>query len=307
LLRTSGRGRDAANNDRHGENTDRNTGKSAGGTDYILTLYEKRVDEADLPYFLGLVDYLSANGIACPAAIHGRDGRALRHLAGRPATLFTFLDGLAVQTVTADHCRQLGAGMAELHLAAMNFPMRRENSLSVSGWRRLADEIAGRADEVEIGLGSIIDGELDHLSCNWPQDLPRGIIHADLFPDNVFFLGGALSGFIDFYFACNDLLAYDLAICLNAWCFSEAPTVTFERDLASALISGYDAIRPLTDDEIASIPILARGAALRFLLTRLFDFLNQPAGALVRPKDPLQYAVRLAFHQNAQGPQSYGF
>ena len=273
-------------------------------TDYILTLYERRVAEADLPYFLGLVDHLSAKGIACPAAVHGRDGAALRRLAGRPAALFTFLDGLAIQRIGADHCRDLGAGLAGLHLAGADFAMTRANNLSVAGWRNLVDQTRARADETAPGLGRLIAQETKDVAADWPADLPHGVIHADLFPDNVFFLDGHLSGFIDFYFACNDLLAYDLAICLNAWCFDDAHQ--FDAGKAAALFAGYGAVRPLDAAEAASMPVLARGAALRFLLTRLYDIQNRPDGALVQTKDPLEFLAKLEFHRAAQGPQTYG-
>ncbi len=275
-----------------------------GGTDYILTLYEKRVEEGDLPYFLGLIDHLSDKGLACPAAVHGRDGNALRYLAGRPAAIFTFLDGLAVQRITPAHCRQLGSGLAALHLAAKSFPMHRQNNLSLEGWRELATSTKDRADEIVPGLAQLIDESIEDLSKCWPADLPSGIIHADLFPDNVFFLNNELSGFIDFYFACNDFLAYDLAICLNAWCFG--PDHSFDAQNAAALFAGYAEKRPLQDAEIAAMPVLARGAALRFLLTRLFDLLNHPEGALVKPKDPAEYIAKLKFFHATKVPGDYG-
>ena len=278
--------------------------KEGVATDYILTLYEKRVALDDLPYFLNLIDHLSAKNIACPAAIHGIDGAALRNLAGRPAAIFTFLDGIAVRHATARHCRDLGAGLAALHLAAADFADQRANNLSLDGWRQLAGETRRRADEVAPGLAAIIDAELEFLTDAWPGDLPTGVIHADLFPDNVFFLDGKLSGFIDFYFACNDLLAYDIAVCLNAWCFTDENN--FAPASSAALIAAYGTIRPLSPPEIAALPILARGAALRFLLTRLYDFLNLQKGALVQPKDPLEYLARLQFHQQAKNPGAYG-
>ena len=271
---------------------------------YILTLYEKRVARAELPFFLGLMDHLAARGYPCPTPIHGRDGAALRDLCGRPAAIVSFLAGMWPRRITPDHCRALGAAAAELHVAAKGFALSRGNDLSLPGWQRLAAATAGRADEMAPGLARIVADEVAFLEGAWPDALPTGVIHADLFPDNVFFLHDVLSGVIDFYFACNDSLAYDIAICLNAWCFE--PGGDFNVTKARGLIGGYATVRPLSRDEIDALPLLARGAALRFLLTRLYDWLNHPEGAFVRPKDPLEYLHKLRFHQQAAGPADYG-
>lgn len=271
---------------------------------FILTLYEKRVAREDLPFFLSLMDHLAARDIACPTPIHGRDSAALRELAGRPAAIVSFLSGLWVRKPRAAHCAKLGRAMAEMHLAGENFGIHRDNVLSVEGWRSLVEACTERADEVSPGLADHLLAELAALDAGWPQDLPAGIIHADLFPDNVFFIGEELSGLIDFYFACNDFLAYDLAVCLNAWCFE--PDVSFNITKARALLAAYSAVRPLSAEEIESLPLLARGAAFRFLLTRLYDWLHHVEGALVRPKDPLEYLKKLRFHQGVTGPGAYG-
>ncbi len=271
---------------------------------YILTLYEKRVAPADLPFFLGFMDHLAAKGIACPTPIHGRDGKALRSLAGRPAAIVSYLAGVWPRRVTAVHCAGLGRAMALFHLAGRDYPRQRTNALSLGGWRRLHEQVRGRADEVAPGLTNKIASEIDALTAHWPVDLPNGIIHGDLFPDNVFFLGDKVSGIIDFYFACNDALAYDLAICLNAWCFE--PDGDFNITKARQMLSAYREVRPITDDELAALPWLARGAALRFLLTRTFDWLNRPEGAWVKPKNPLEYLKKLNFHQTVKGPGAYG-
>lgn len=265
------------------------------GGSFILTLYEKRVAEADLPFFLGLMEHLARRGVTCPQPVKNRAGVALGRLAGRPAVIVTFLDGYSVHHPEAANCAALGALLANLHLATADFTAQRANALSVGAWRPLFSPFAARADEVEPGLRDLIEQELDHLERNWPSDLPSGVIHADLFPDNAFFLGDRISGVIDFYFACNDAYAYDLAICLNAWCFDAAHR--FEADKAAALIGAYRGARPLSADEIDAFPTLARGAAMRFLLTRFVDWLNVPPGALVRPKDPREYLAKLRFHQ----------
>jgi homoserine kinase type II len=271
---------------------------------FILTLYERRVAPEDLPFFLDLMDHLAARGVPCPTPIHGRDGRALRTLAGRPATIVTFLRGRSVGRPQVAHCAALGGALARVHREAADFPGRRANALSLPGWRALLDACLTGADTVLPGLGVELAAELEGLEASWPAHLPSGVIHGDLFPDNVFFEGFEVTGIIDFYFACNDLVAYDLAVCLNAWCFE--PDGQFNITKARRMLEGYTAVRPLSPAEIEALPLLCRGAALRFLLTRLFDWLNQVDGALVRPKDPLEYWRKLRFHRRVAGPAAYG-
>lgn len=271
---------------------------------FILTLYEKRVRQSDLPFFLNLMEHLAARGLTCPQPVKARDGSMLGVLAGRPAAIVTFLDGLWIRRPEARHCAALGEALAKLHRAGADFPMRRDNALSVGGWEPLFRAAEARADEVLPGLAVAIAEELSHLERSWPKGLPEGVIHADLFPDNVFFLGDKLSGLIDFYFACTDAFAYDLAICLNAWCFETDGSFNITKGMA--LINGYERVRKLGADEIAALPVLARGSALRFMLTRLVDWLNVPPGALVKPKDPLEYVKKLRFHQKVASAREYG-
>lgn len=262
---------------------------------YILTLYEKRVDAADLPFFLGLMEHLAARGIPCPLPVHDRDGALMQRIEGRPAAVITFLDGVSLERIEPAHCHGVGAALAALHAAGGDFPMGRPNDLGPAGWRRLADQHTGRVDDVDAGLGPLIRQEMAALEAAWPTGLPQGVIHADLFPDNVLFLDDTVSGIIDFYFACTDMLAYDLAICLNAWCFDSAHC--YDHRLGLALIAGYESVRPLLAAERAALGLLARGAAMRFLMTRLHDWLTPTPGAIVRPKDPRDYAARLRFWQ----------
>jgi len=271
---------------------------------FILTLYEKRVHEEDLPYFLGLMEHLSEKGLVCPRPVRDIKGEALGRLAGRPAAIVTFLDGMSVKRPAASHCRALGEALARLHRGGADFAVTRRNALSVGGWRPLFEAAAPRADSVTKGLSAEIETALSALERGWPTELPVGNIHADLFPDNVFFIGKELSGVIDFYFACTDALAYDLAVCLNAWCFE--PDCSFNRTKGQAFLSGYRGLRPLEAAEIEALPLLARGAALRFLLTRLVDWLNVPQGALVRPKDPIEYLRKLRFHGRVASAAEYG-
>jgi homoserine kinase type II len=271
---------------------------------FILTLYEKRVAAKDLPFFLGLMEHLHARGITCPQPVKNRAGEVLGKIAGRPAAVITFLDGMWLRRPTAAHCAALGTALAKLHLAGLDFERKRTNALSVEGWRPLYDICCTRADEVQRDLRTCLFDELAHLEGAWPKRLPQGVIHADLFPDNVFFLGDTLSGLIDFYFACNDALAYDVAICLNAWCFESDQS--FNVTKGRSLLTAYAAARPLSAAEIDALPLLARGAALRFLLTRLVDWFDVPPGALVRPKDPLEYYRKLRFHQRVKTARDYG-
>src|SRR3984885_3638942 len=272
---------------------------------FILTLYEKRGARGDLPVFLGLMTPLASRRISCPPPLKDKNGEALSVLAGRPAAIINFLEGVWPRKPNVAHCAGIGQALAKMHLAGADFPMSRANALSVSGWRSLFEQAAARADEVQHGLRDFIGAELDHLEGNiWPTNLPQGVIHADLFPDNVFFLGDQLSAMIDFTFACTDTLAYDVAICLNAWCFESDHS--FNVTKARAFLSAYGRERKMSEAEQAALPLLARGSALRFLLTRLVDFLNVPAGALVRPKDPLEYARKLRFQQGVSSLRDYG-
>ena len=271
---------------------------------YILTLYEKRVDPGDLPFFLGLMQHLADGGLSCPLPVARRDGGMLGELAGRPAALISFLEGVWLRKPEARHCREVGAALAAMHVAGEGFAITRENALSVAGWRPLWNKSESRADEVEAGLADEIRNELDFLESHWPSGLPSGVIHADLFPDNVFFLDDHFSGLIDFYFACNDYFAYDLSVCLNAWCFEKDWSYNITKGMA--LIEGYRSVRPLSDAEIDALPVLARGSALRFFLTRLYDWIMTPPGAMVTKKDPKEYLRKLRFHQHVRTAAEYG-
>ena len=277
------------------------TGGSKGGGQFMVTLYEKRVDPKDLPFFLGLMDHLADRGIVCPRPIHGKDGKALRTLAGKPAAITSFLHGMWPRRMTVAHCGPVGEALAGLHLAGLDFKVRRPNALSVAGWRPLWE---GSRRHIDAALDRELGAEIEFFEANWPKELPAGVIHADLFNDNVFFLNEKLSGLIDFYFACNDLLAYDVAICLNAWCFEIDNS--FNATKARALLQGYEKVRKLEDVERKALPLLARGSALRFALTRLYDWVHTPADALVKRKDPQEYLAKLRFHRGVSSLADYG-
>ncbi|MDD2876310.1 MAG: homoserine kinase [Acidiphilium sp.] len=272
--------------------------------DFILTLYEKRVDPAELPWFLGLMEHLAAKSLPCPLPVRARDGNNLNQLAGHTAAITTFLPGIWPRRPNAAHCAPLGEALARLHVAGTDYAPTRVNALGPHGWQPLFAQCAGSADEVQPGLTAKLAAALDRIVAQWPQHLPRGQIHADLFPDNVFFLDGAISGLIDFYFAATDLFAYDIAVCLNAWCFEA--DYSFNLTKSRALLRGYQSVRPLDPAEAAALPVLCQGAAIRFLLTRLYDWINTPAGALVTRKDPIAYYRRLRFHAQTQSVADYG-
>lgn len=271
---------------------------------FILTIYEKRVNPAELPFFMQLMEALAAKGIPAPRPMIAKDGQPLRTIKNKPAALVTFLDGVSPRKPSANQCRALGEAMARMHLALADFPLRRQNNLGAHAWAKLFEGRNNAAENLKEGESGRVAADLEFLAQSWPANLPAGIVHADLFPDNALFLGDRLSGIIDFYFACTDALAYDLAVSLNSWCFE--PSGEYNLTKGRAMISGYESVRPLQDDERIALPILARGAAMRFFLTRLVDWDSTPAGALVRPKNPGEYAAKLAFHRAATGPGDYG-
>jgi homoserine kinase type II len=271
---------------------------------YILTLYEKRVDENDLPFFLALIEHLAARGLNCPQPVKNRDGGALGRIAGRPAAMVTFLEGMWRRNPNVRCCAAVGEALAKLHRAGADFTGSRCNAMGLAAWHALFGEARARADELQPGLAADIAKELGYLTESWPRHLPRGVIHADLFPDNVLFIGDDISGLIDFYFACTDQLAYDVAICLNAWCFE--PDGSFNITKGMAFFRAYEAVRKLDASEAEAFVVLARGAALRFALTRLVDWLNVPANAMVHPKDPLEYAKKLRFYQQTGSTRELG-
>ena len=279
--------------------------QAGGGQRYILTLYEKRVDEADLPFFMDLLDHLGARGCRVPRFIADRDGRRLQQLAGRPACLIEFLTGISVTEPTPAQARAAGAALGSLHKAAQGFAGERRNALDKAGWHALAARCGEDLDQIQPGLAPRVADELAWLDAHWPGNLPHSVIHADLFPDNMLMLGDEVTGLIDFYFSCTDVRAYDLAVTHSAWCFSNDGATWFG-ERAAALGAGYAEAHGLTEAERAAFPALCRGAALRFLLTRAYDWINTPADALVTRKDPLAYLHRLDFYAKADPAELLG-
>jgi len=262
---------------------------------YILTIYERRVRAEDLPFFLSLMQWLANSGYPSAAPIADRAGNMLKRLRGKPAALIGFLPGLSARRPSVAQCREAGEGLGWLHVASQGFTGRRTNELGQASWAPMTARLAPAANSLKPGLGPVIEADVVQLAARWPVGLPEGVVHADYFPDNVFFDAGRFAGTIDFYFAAWDALAYDIGVALNAWCFE--PEGSFNVTAARAFVDGYQRRRPLTDAERAALPVLAHGAALRFFLTRLNDWGSTPAGALVVPKDPLEYERKLAVHR----------
>jgi homoserine kinase type II len=277
------------------------TGRDGTGARYILTMYEFRIDIVELPYFLSLLDHLSANGCPVPRTIHDRDGALYRRIGDKAVALIEFLPGVSVSVPTPGQARAVGGELAHLHRAAADFPATRANGMGIAEWRRLA-EACGETGltAIDPAFARLVAKELPRLAKAWPTDLPQGVIHADLFPDNVLVLGDTITGLIDFYFACNDITAYDLAVTHLAWCWDTVDG-TFREDLSRAMIEGYEAVRPLSAAERAALPLLAQGAAMRFMMSRAYDWINTPADALVTRKDPLPLARRLTFYRDNTG------
>jgi homoserine kinase type II len=271
------------------------TGPAGQGARFILTMYESRTEVSDLPFFLGLLDHLASHGCPVPRTIHDRAGASFRWLDGKALALIEFLPGVSVSKPVPAQARAVGAALARVHVAAADFPMARANGMDLATWRALIGGCGARLAEVDPALGTQVEAELAWLAAHWPAGLPQGVIHADLFPDNVLMLGDAVSGLIDFYFACTDTLAYDLAVTHAAWCF-DATGARFSPEISAALLAGYESVRPLSPAERAALPTLARGAAMRFLATRAYDWLHPKADALVTPKDPMAFARRLTFY-----------
>lgn len=274
-------------------------GRSGHDTRFILTMYEKRVELDDLPFFLGLLDHLAERGCPVPRTIHDRDGASYRFHDGKALALIEFLPGVSVTNPTPEQAHAVGGALAQIHLAGADFIATRENGLGPEEWRNLAMACGPEGlNSIDPALADLVEGELARLTAEWPRALPRSVIHADLFPDNVLMLGAQVTGLIDFYFACTDITAYDVAVTHAAWCFSSDGR-RFDPALSAALLAGYEAARPLSPEERAALPILARGAAMRFLMTRAYDWMNTPADAMVTRKDPLAYSRRLEFYAQA--------
>ncbi|PIR39031.1 MAG: homoserine kinase [Alphaproteobacteria bacterium CG11_big_fil_rev_8_21_14_0_20_39_49] len=271
---------------------------------YVLTIYEKRVKTEDLPFYLNLMEHLSKKGVPCPIPIKNKNGSNLSKVNGRPCAIVSFLKGKNTKNIRNEHLCELGANLAKMHIAASDFDMELKNNFSLNAWRSLFNSVKDNIDSLRKGLRAEIEDELGKYTVNWPKSLYSGVVHADLFPDNVFFQDGKLVGIIDYYFACNDYLMYDLAICLNAWCFEN--NNEFNITKAKKFLNSYNGVRKISEEELNALPVLAGGAALRFLLTRLYDRFNPVEGALVKPKDPMEYLQKLRFHNGIKSHSEYG-
>ena len=275
---------------------------------FILTIYEKRVKSVDLPFFSNLMSSLNKSNFKCPAPILNKQNKTITDFEGKKLMIVSFLEGKAKKNLSPSNCKSIGIEVAKMHKLTKDFKFRRENDLSIKSWRSLFDSVKGQCSKIHKDLPKLIEENLRDVEKNWPKNLPRGIIHADLFHDNIFFLKDKFSGIIDFYFSCDDFFAFEIAICFNALCFDgHKDNLSFNVTKAKKFIDGYREIRDLSDNEKKSIKVLSQGSALRFLLTRVFDALNTVDGAIVKVKDPMEYLKRLEFHKNSKGFEDYFF
>ena len=275
---------------------------------FILTIYEKRVQEKDLPFFMGLMRNLFDSKFLSPEPIINKNGNYVTEILNKKAAVVSFLDGSSKKNLSPENCFAVGVETAKMHMITKKLSIKRENRLSVQSWRAIYDNVKKDCSKIHINLPNIVEKNLDEIENNWPQNIPSGIIHADLFPDNIFFNKDKLSGIIDFYFSCNDYYAFEIAICLNALCFEgKNENLSFNVTKAKKFIDGYSSVRNLNEDEKKSLKVLCKGAAIRFLLTRVFDYLNLIEGALVKIKDPVEYLKRLEFHESVKNYNDYFF
>tara|TARA_B100000700_G_C14945348_1_gene808893 strand:+ start:38 stop:1006 length:969 start_codon:yes stop_codon:yes gene_type:complete len=275
---------------------------------FILTLYEKRVEEKDLPFFISLMKNLFDKNFPSPEPMINKNGNYISEISNKKAAVVSFLNGNAKKNLSPNDCYEVGIHAAKLHEITKNLSGKRENKLSVSSWRTIYNKVKKNCSKIHPNLSLVVEKSLDEIESGWPKNLPAGIIHADLFSDNIFFKENKLSGIIDFYFSCNDYFAFEIAVCFNALCFEgEKENLSFNVTKAKKFIDGYSTLRPLTEDEKKSLKILCQGAAIRFLLTRVFDYLNLTEGALVKIKDPIEYLKRLEFHDSVKNYQDYFF
>jgi len=275
---------------------------------FILTLYEKRVEEKDLPFFIGLMRNLFDKNFPSPEPIVNKNGNYISEILGKKAAVVSFLDGKAKKILSPNDCYEVGINTAKLHIITKDLTGKRENKLSVNSWRKIYSKVKKDCSKIHSNLPKIIEKNLEMIEKNWPKNIPSGIIHADLFSDNIFFKNNKLSGIIDYYFSCYDFYAFEIAICLNALCFEgKNENLSFNVTKSKKFIDGYSSVRQLTEEEKISLKVLCQGAAIRFLLTRVFDYLNLTEGAIVKIKDPIEYLKRLEFHDNVENYQDYFF
>ncbi len=275
---------------------------------FILTIYEKRVKSQDLPFFSDLMSLLNKANFKCPAPISNKENKTITELNGKKLMIVSFLEGKAKQNLSPANCKSIGLEVAKMHELTKNFKLTRKNDLSINSWRKIFDSVKDNCANIHKDLPKLIGENLDDVEKNWPKNLPKGIIHADLFHDNIFFTQDKFSGVIDFYFSCEDFFAFEIAICFNALCFDGLKNnLSFNVTKAKNFIDGYKSVRKLADEELGSIKVLSQGAALRFLLTRVFDALNKVEGAIVKIKDPMEYLKRLEFHKNSRNQEDYFF
>ena len=275
---------------------------------FILTIYEKRVKPSDLPFFSDLMSSLNKANFKCPAPISNNNNKTITNFGGKKLMIVSFLEGKAKQNLSPTNCKSIGSEIAKMHELTKNLKLKRQNDLSINSWRKLFNSVKDKCENIHKDLPKLIEENLNDVEKNWPKNLPKGIIHADLFHDNIFFIKDKFSGVIDFYFSCEDFFAFEIAICFNALCFDGLKSnLSFNVTKAKNFIDGYTSVRKLSHEELHNLKVLSQGAALRFLLTRVFDALNKVEGAIVKIKDPMEYLKRLEFHKNAKNHEDYFF
>ena len=275
---------------------------------YILTIYEKRVKEKDLPFFSNLMIGLSKKDFKCPVPIKNKNNKTISLYKNKSLMIVSFLEGKSKSILSPNNCKSLGQEVARMHLITRNLGIKRQNDLSIRSWRKIFDQVRDKCTDIHKDLPKLIESNLIDVEKNWPKNLPKGIIHADLFSDNIFFKDDKFNGIIDFYFSCNDFYALEIAICFNALCFDGSKdNLSFNVTKAKNFMNGYGQLRDLSDGEKENIKVLSQGSALRFLLTRVFDTINTVEGAIVKVKDPMEYLVRLEFHKNSKNCDDYFF
>ena len=273
---------------------------------YILTIFEKRVQKKDLPFFMNLMEKFNNHNINCPRPIKNKNGKYLISIKNKPASIVTFIEGKDKKKLNNKNCFDIGKNVAKLHLSSNKIKLFRKNSMSINNMDKLLKNINFKSKKIVPSLQSILIKNLNEIKKQWPQKLPKGIIHGDLFIDNIFFKKNKFVGFIDFYFSCNDYFIYEIAICINALCFENKNGKFFmNKKKVINLIKGYESIKKISLLEKNNLNILCRGAALRYLLSRIYDYLNTPKTALIKIKDPKEYFQKLIFHNRFNNFKNY--
>ena len=273
---------------------------------YILTIFEKRVQKKDLPFFMSLMDKLNNHKINCPKPQKNKKGNYLFNIKNKPSSIVSFVEGKEKNKLKIKDCYEIGKNIAKLHMASKKIKLYRKNSMSLSSWPKLLNKIGNKSNKIDVNLNDLMKTSLRDIKKRWPRKLSSGIIHGDLFIDNIFFKNNKFYGYIDFYFSSNDFLIYEIAICINALCFDKKNRkFIFNKKKSKNLLRGYSSLRKLSKNEKNCLNILCKGAALRYLLTRTYDYLNTPKSAIIKIKNPREYIQKLKIHNKFNNFKNY--